>query len=144
MKKILIMCFIFVAIFSLVGCGNEKQSEPLSKETAIYIKQCYINYQKSKNSSYSENIDDVIIKHYYGDFDGIKVAVIKGDISGNQIDIPDPFVYYVCLVGKTPYKIRFLPEIISVYYENNYYTLKEACLKGIITKKILDKLDCYY
>ena len=62
----------------------------------------------------------------------------------SQIGFPDPSPFYVCFVGKEMYKIKYLPEIISVYYENYYYTLQDACLKGIITKEILDKLDCYY
>ena len=39
------------------------------------------------------------------------------------------------------YKIKFLPEIISVYYENTYHTLIDACDEGMITKEILDQLQ---
>ncbi len=117
-----------------------KEEVVLDEETEKYIKQCYVNYHMAKDPVYFVTIDNVTIKYYYGDFDGIQIAVIKGDVGGNLIERP-PF--YVCLIEGKIYSIKYLPEIISVYYENNYYTLPDACEKGLITKAILDQLDCY-
>ena len=114
----------------------------LNMETEKYIKQCVINYHKLKNELYSKTIDDIIIKHYYGDFNGVQIAVIKGDVENVLTVVGSPF--YICYVEGNGYLIKYLPEIISVYHENNYYTLSDACLEGLITKDILYQLDCYY
>ena len=114
----------------------------LNMETEKYIKQCVINYHKLKNELYSKTIDDIIIKHYYGDFNGVHIAVIKGDVENVLAVVGPPF--YICYVEGNGYLIKYLPEIISVYYENKYYTLSDACMEGLITKEILDQLDCYY
>ena len=141
MKKIILLFMILLLNITLVGC-NKKGNAKLDAKTELYIKQCVINYNRLKNSSYSKTIDDIYIKYYYGDFDGIKIAVIEGDTISNLAVVRKPF--YVCYVEENAYLIKCLPEIISVYYENNYHTLPDACKDGLITKKILDQLDCYY
>ena len=152
MKRLFIFCISLIFIMCLVGCDGNKNCKTkneevtLSKETETYIKQCVISYHTLKNPSYSKNIDDIIIKQYFGNFDGVHIAVILGDVISRQIqpiydfDLP----YYGCFIENISYKIKFLPEIISVYYENTYHTLIDACDEGMITKEILDQLDCYY
>ena len=114
----------------------------LNMETEKYIKQCVIDYHKSKNELYSKTIDDVIIKRYYGNFNGVQIAVIEGDVENVLTVVGPPF--YICYVEGNGYLIKYFPEIISAYYENKYYTLSDACMEGLITKEILDQLDCYY
>jgi hypothetical protein len=149
-KRLFIVLVVILCGISLIGCNNKDDNEEnnnsqevtLDAETEKYIKECFWNYRKEKFPGNLSTIDDITIKHYYGDFDGIKIAVILGDGVKTICVVGPP--YYYCLVENKFFMIKYLPEIISVYYENNYYTLIDACMEGLITEEILDQLDCYY
>ena len=143
MKKIILLFMILVLNITLVGC-NKKGNAKLNAKTERYIKQCYLEWYVTTLRDPSSNpytIDDIHIKHYFGDFDGKKIAVIEGNRTNNPIE--STLDYYSCYIDGQKYNIKKFPEIITVYYENKCYTLQDACEKGLITKEILDKLDCY-
>ena len=143
MKKIILLFMILVLNITLVGC-NKKGNAKLNAKTERYIKQCYLEWYVTTLRDPSSNpytIDDIHIKHYFGDFDGIKIAVIEGNRTNNPIE--STLDYYSCYIDGQKYNIKKFPEIITVYYENKCYTLQDACEEGLITKEILDQLDCY-
>ena len=51
MKKIILLFMILLLNITLVGC-NKKGNAKLDAKTELYIKQCVINYNRLKNSSY--------------------------------------------------------------------------------------------
>ena len=145
MKKIISLFMILVLNITLVGC-NKTGNAKLNAKTERYIKQCYLEWYISKYSDLSESytIDDVHIKHYFGNFDGKKIALIEGDTIKSPLAVYPPiYPPYYCSIDGQEYEIKIFPEIISVYYENKYYKLGDACKEGLITKEILDQLDCY-
>ena len=143
MKKTILLFMILVLNITLVGC-NKKGNAKLNAKTERYIKQCYLEWYVTTLRDPSSNpytIDDIHIKHYFGDFDSIKIAVIEGNRTNNPIE--STLDYYSCYIDGQKYNIKKFPEIITVYYENKCYTLQDACEEGLITKEILDQLDCY-
>ena len=52
------------------------------KETSEVLKEIR-NYEI--NNQQQKNIDDIIIKQYFGNFDGVHIAVILGDVISRQI-----------------------------------------------------------
>lgn len=97
----------------------------------LIIKQGYCNYMnKFLNSSYIP--DDFNIKYYLGKLTESKyVVVIKDDIRMHTMQSPNMFDYgyFVGLIN-----FRWLPEIISIIYDGEYYDICEAYKLNIISQ----------
>ena len=97
----------------------------LTEEASNYIKNIFANEFKDEHLSN----DDIVIKHYFGEFNGAHVAVVKGN---DPIMLIPEIKYYFCAVkssGKLPFKVYvfpYLPEMISVYYDGEYYLLPDT------------------
>ena len=72
--------------------------------------------------------------HCLGKDEDKYIVIIKGD-HGSEITIPEYFQYYFVYcetLGKV-LTFNYLPEQISVIYEESYYTLEEAYELNIIS-----------
>ena len=97
----------------------------LTEEASNYIKNVFTNHVNEFRAE-PLTADDVVIKHYLGEFNGAHIAVIKGNAP--TLLLPSER-YYFCPVkcsGELPvkfYAFPYLPEMISVYYDGEYYLL---------------------
>lgn len=115
----------------------------MSEGIELFIKKCYLNWLNKRH--YNTTLDDINVKKYIGCYEGIHIAVIEDDIRTIQLT-PTLFDYryYLCIIT-TPkdcfmYTMERLPEVISVYYDNQYFELYKACEEGFITEDFMNKL----
>ena len=100
----------------------------LTEEASNYIKNVFTNHVNEFRAE-PLTADDVVIKHYLGEFNGAHIAVIKGNAP--TLLLPSER-YYFCPVkcsGELPvkfYAFPYLPEMISVYYDGEYYLLRDT------------------
>ena len=115
----------------------------LTEETSNYIKNIFANEFKDEHLSN----DDIVIKHYFGEFNGAHVAVVKGNYSA--MPIPE-IKYYFCPVkssGELPVKVYvfpYLPETISVYYDGEYYRLPDACELDLFNEGQMQRIQTIF
>jgi len=115
----------------------------LTEETINYIKNIFANEFKDEHLSN----DDIVIKHYFGEFNGAHVAVVKG---GDPIMLIPEIKYYFCPVkssGEYPFKVYvfpYLPETISVYYDGEYYLLPDACELDLINEGQIQRIQTIF
>lgn len=138
MRKIFLLILAVFIMFSFTGCNNHKSdnllNNEITREIELYIKTVYLNrynqYIEDSGRDPSDfiqsTIDDFVIKHYFGKYNGMYILALKDDIPLAQVIQ----YFYICLINNVPYKIKYLPEYISVIYKNNIFHLTEACKMG--------------
>ena len=115
----------------------------LTEQASNYIKNIFANEFKDEHLSN----DDIVIKHYFGEFNGAHVAVVKGNYSA--MPIPE-IKYYFCPVkssGELPVKVYvfpYLPETISVYYDGEYYLLPDACELDLFNEGQMQRIQTIF
>ena len=115
----------------------------LTEEASNYIKNIFANEFKDEHLSN----DDIVIKHYFGEFNGAHVAVVKGN---DPIMLIPEIKYYFCPVkssGEYPFKVYvfpYLPETISVYYDGEYYLLPDACELDLINEGQIQRIQTIF
>lgn len=127
---------------------NEDNEVTYDEEVIDCIKKTY------RTEKQLDSKEDVVIKHIlgvYGSESNIYAAIIEDDC----IEIAECEKYYYTIASKNyynssfrtntmhngevvVYEFEYLPEIISIYNENKYYTIWDACILGII-----DSDECY-
>lgn len=137
MKKFLLynayVIIFLMLIISLSNCNVNKKDEKNR------IKQIYCNHINKKSSNSNFDSANIEIKHYLGKYGDAYCAVIKGD----KPEIAIPLTIYTIKFEDEEFEFKYLPEIISVYYNNEYHYLNEACQDGILTVKDIKKLEKY-
>ena len=137
---------------------NKYNDEIIKKNTKIYVKELlYLEHLDIQDltledeimikNAYANNInenrvdllkaEDVNILRYYGKINDKHLVVIKGD---SEL-IPNLEQNYFVSVEGEYYSFEYLPEVISVYYQNKYYSLNEACNLGFFTKNNIMELQ---
>ena len=118
----------------------------LTEEASNYIKNVFTNHVNEFRAE-PLTADDVVIKHYFGEFNGAHVAVVKG----NYPAMPIPEIkYYFCPVkssGEYPFKVYvfpYLPETISVYYDGEYYLLPDACELDLFNEGQMQRIQTIF
>ena len=106
----------------------------LTEEIEMYIKQACCNYW---DNDYFK-LEDYRIKDYLGQYGDAYCAIIIGDSSPLSI-----VSYTITLEGKE-FVFNLVPEFISIYYNNTYYPLGEACELGIINIDDLEYIYAYF
>lgn len=125
--------------------GEEIMSETtiktnhLTDEISKYIKTIYVNKINELRAE-PLSIDDIQIKNYIGEFNGVHVAIIKGDAPV----IAQANTTYYCRIKDKIYQFSFLPEIISVYCDGVYYTLPDACNLNIFDESEIQGIHSVY
>lgn len=125
--------------------GEEIMSETtiktnhLTDEISKYIKTIYVNKINELRAE-PLSIDDIQIKNYIGDFNGVYVAIIKGDAPV----IAQANMTYYCRIKDKIYQFSLLPEIISVYCDGVYYTLPDACNLNIFDESEIQDIHSVY
>lgn len=125
--------------------GEEIMSETtiktnhLTDEISKYIKTIYVNKINELRAE-PLSIDDIQIKNYIGDFNGVYVAIIKGDAPV----IAQANTSYYCRIKDKIYQFSLLPEIISVYCDGVYYTLPDACNLNIFDECEIQDIHSVY
>ena len=142
-KKPFILLIGLLLLICLTGCKKQ-----LSYQDENMIKQIYVDHcNKRREDSYKLKVEDITIKYYLGEYDDKHIAIIKGD--GVRVDI-FPFLgdSYYCLNKESLnkekieiYVFKYVPEMISVYYKNKYYTIIEAYEQGIMTNEEMRKIE---
>lgn len=142
MKKIIIILLCIISIFSLSGCKNKTKEKKMSEETEKMIKEIYVNHYNETNENNQIDTSSVVIKYYLGNYNGKECAYIKDDISSDNTK-GRIMVYGVENETNSHPLFKHIPETISVYYENKYYTLKEAGKQKLFTFEELVELENY-
>ena len=131
--KIYLLLSILLCSLISVGC---KHTEPTPEETIIEI---YCDYFNSLFGYKRIRKKDVKIRYYLGQYSDAYCAYIEGD-TYNLLWIMYPDV--VTIDGET-FEFENIPEKLSVYYNNKYYTICTACDKGILTLEDVKALHEY-
>ena len=128
----------------------------LTEEASNYIKNIFAN-KVNEFSAEPLSADNVVIKHYFGKFKGAYVAVIEGDEGKFDADTvaigkryspvfpmlkPEPV--YLCITKHKLFRFSYLPEIISVYYDGEYYTLPDACKLDLFNESQIQRIYSIY
>ena len=139
-RIVLLLCVVIFMIGAVAGCYNP---DSLTEKASNYIKNIFANEFKDEHLSN----DDIVIKHYFGEFNGAHVAVVKG----NYPAMPIPEIkYYFCPVkssGEYPFKVYvfpYLPETISVYYDGEYYLLPDACELDLFNEGQMQRIQTIF
>lgn len=123
MKKIIGFIVILICFFILNGCS---ENQKLSKEEELYIKTIYA----SRRGNLS--IEDVNIKYYLGEYEEAHVAIIENDFRSHwELELPIDVIF----INDKQYNFGYDKEIISVYYQNEYYYLDDEFLLSIFTEE---------
>ena len=136
-RKIICIGVLLVMIFSLFGCGKEFVPEPLSpevlsEETEFKIRQYFFDLYTPECYS-GRTIDDVIIIHYYGTYNGYIVVLMNGyGGSGGRGDL---------ILGGV--NLGFFGYYMTVWKDGNNYTLGEAYKKNFLRKNDLKNIAYY-
>ena len=139
---VLLGVLIFTLV-ALVGCYNP---DSLTEEASNYIKNVFANHVNEFRAE-PLSADDVVIKHYIGEFNGAHVAVIKGD--GPTLLLPSQRDYFCAVKSSGEYPVKFyafpyLPEMISVYYDGEYYLLPDACELDLFNEGQIQRIQTIF
>lgn len=136
MKKVIVLFMCICAIVLISACNSNQK---LNKEEELYIKNIYANYY-NKNNNDKINASDVNVKYFFGEYHNAYIVVIEGDLGENA-----HYEYYCSIPGESmAYWFRRLPEIISVYYEGEYYTLNQSQKLNIFSSADIKKIHEEY
>lgn len=134
-KKVIItlLTLIFVSV-NFIGCTANQFSDVLDEETELSIKTGYVNYCVKEGYIPDITVSDVIIKNFYGIYNGSAVVEISGDLWPNLPVIKGWFR----VAG-----IDFAYEgaIMTVYNSGQRYWLLEAYEMGLLSKKDLKNIN---
>ena len=144
MKKIVIFLMIVFSI-CLVGCSKNYDyehcisEEEMTEDLKSKLKtMCYKSIMKEDKTKELSN-DDIYIKYYIGRYGKIKNAyvVIFSDLKYKYTEYEELGFYQPSCYDKEgeqhSYIYVSLPEHISVIHKNNFYSISEACKKGILS-----------
>ena len=152
-RIILLLCVVIFMISAVAGCYNP---DSLTEEASNYIKNIFAN-KVNEFRAEPLSADDVVIKHYFGKFKGAYVAVIEGDegkFDADSVAIgkryspvfpmlkPEPA--YLCITKHKLFRFSYLPEMISVYYDGEYYTLPDACKLDLFNESQIQRIYSIY
>ena len=144
MKKIMIFLMIVFSI-CLVGCSKNYDyehcisEEEMEEDLKSKLKtMCYKSIMKEdKTKELSE--DDIFIKYYigrYGKHNNVYVLIFS-DLKYRYTEFTDNVFYqprcYDEQSKRHSYIYVGLPEHVSVIHRNKYYSISEACKKGILS-----------
>ncbi len=150
MKKLFIIVSILIFSNFLFSCNLEtSNNDKLTKNKETEIKEIYINYMNNKFNDCNYKVQDVQIKYYLGKYNNAEVVIIENDTKKMNVKKECNRGYFVSNIY-----FEYLPEFISVYYENEYYRLQDAFENSILLyeninsikekfKVIVDKLYLY-
>lgn len=135
MKKLLIIVVVMFFVPCMIGCAGKVGMTKLVENN---IKDIYCNYHNNNSSYVNLKPSDVNIKFYLGKYGNAYCAIIEGDMP--QVGVLDT---YTIKTSDGEFIFKYMPEIISVYYKGNYYHIKDAYDKGILTSKNINSLYNY-
>ena len=124
-----------ILLFSLI-CVSCKHSNITPEEMIVEI---YCDHINSDFGYKKLTPKDVKIKYFLGQYGDAYCAFIEGDIANVLLEM---YPYYVTIEGET-FEFRNLPEMLSVYYNNKYYSLITACNEGILSLEDVKALHEY-
>lgn len=111
--------------------------DELSEVEELYIKETFCNHVHSQSKYSKITPDDVKIKYYLGKYNNAYVAVIEGNRKTTLVYEK----YYYIQVEDDMYIFEYLPEFMSVYYNNTYYYYIDAYELGILTGEDVKELN---
>lgn len=135
MKKLLVIVVVVVFMTYMIGCTGKGE---ISKQVENNIKDIYCGYHNNNSSYINLKSSEVNIKFYLGKYGNAHCAIIEGDMP--QVGVLDT---YVIKTSDGEFIFKYMPEIISVYYQGNYYHIKDAYAKGILTSENINSLYNY-
>lgn len=135
MKGTKLFLLFGVLLFTLM-CVSCKKTNLTPEEMIVEI---YCEYINSASNYSTIRPKDVKIKYYLGKYNDAYCAIIEGDAP--IIDVSD--IYVVNVQGES-FNFQYIPEIISVYHNNNYYHIIDACNEGILSLEDVKSLYRYF
>ena len=102
----------------------------LPEEEMLQIKKAFYVHFNGDFGKFEETLPKMRIKHYLGKVGDLYVAVVKDDVP--MLLLPSAKSYFAGL-----YTFRYLPEVVSVYKDNIYYSLSEMSLRGEMSEEDL-------
>lgn len=144
MKRILILIVIILFGLCISGCKQEKEenkddniltTEEIGNMETIF-KDYYISKGGNKEGILAKNFK---IMHYFGKYRGAYVVVIANESVSSILPVPGD--RYGVYARNKMYTFTYLPQPISVFYDNQYYLLNSKEMFGFFTE---DEMDMIY
>jgi hypothetical protein len=157
-KKICVWAFCIIMVFSLAACGVSQDTKPDNKETEKEneteteeaweqdtdwdkdfekrIKQDYLT-QFVINVNPDATVKDIIIKKYYGTYNGCIVVTTNFDYYDY-----DMAVVYIDNINGVEFQYGYW--LIKVWFEGTFYDLIEAAYRYDFKRNELEKIKSDY
>ena len=133
-KKIVKFFILFgILLFSMICVSCKRNITP--EEMIIQI---YCDHVNSEFGYEQLTPEDVKIIYFLGQYGDAYCAYIEND----RTPLPELHPYYITIEGEL-FEFRHIPEVISVYYNNKYYFLWDACEEGILSLEDVKALNEY-
>ena len=81
-----------------------------------------------------------MILYYLGKYGDAYCAIIEWDFP----PVDTVLITYSVIVEGETFEFRYIPEFISVYYNNEYYHIVEACRLGVFSLENIRDLHEYF